>query len=200
MKYQNKIKLFVCLVTLSLALFTACEKDFPTAINNGSETFSGNVPESAVKPLRLQSTSTTIGTLNYPQNAVVDVKYFNNYNTYNGGNLNFVNGTKLQFLYGALTPPNNLNANKVEITGSIDYDIIHDELVFTFGPSGCQFQPAAELWLKYSDLVGNGVPNLYYIDANGNYVPQAPDEVNMVQKWLKIHINHFSRYAVAYGR
>ena len=200
MRTQNKIKFIVCLIVISLALFTACENDFPTAINNDSETFSGNVPESAVKPTRLQSTSTAIGTLNYPQNAEVNVRYFNNHNTYNGGNLNFVNGTKLQFLYGALTPPNNLNGNKVEITGSIDYDVVNDELVFTFGPSGCQFQPAAELWLKYDALVGSGVPNLYYIDDLGNYVPQVPDEVNTVQKWLKIYILHFSRYAVAYGR
>jgi hypothetical protein len=53
--------------------------------------------------------------------------------------------------------------------------------------------------MKYGDL-GNGNPTLYYIDANGNYIEQQPNSINHQQKWMKIYINHFSRYAIAISR
>ena len=194
MKRKNLFRIVCILLSPFILMMAACDQELPTSsISENPE-----IPELAVKIKSFDPLNTT---LNYPQSSSVNVRFFSNYNSYSGANLSFTGGTKLRFLHGVLTPPQGTPpGSAVVITGIIDYDIVNDELIFTFGPSGCQFNPAAALWLKYEDLVGNGVPNLYYIDDNGNYVLQVPDEVNTQQKWLKIYINHFSRYAVAYGR
>ena len=65
------------------------------------------------------------------------------------------------------------------------------------GPLGCQFEPAATVWFHYT---GSSVPNLYYIDENGNYVEQPPGEIDTQNQWIMLKIHHFSRYALAWSR
>ena len=82
---------------------------------------------------------------------------------------------------------------------NVDYDQVKNELIFEFGPHGCQFSPAARVKLDYNPL-GINIATLYYIDENGNYIEQTPDYININKKYMMINLDHFSRYAVAYGR
>ena len=114
--------------------------------------------------------------------------------------MNFLNGSKLYVSFDALTPPPGTpQGDPVMIGGLIEMDTLNNELLFSFGPSGCQFDPPADLWMKYGDL-GNGNPTLYYIDANGNYIEQQPYSISQQQKWMQVKIQHFSRYAIAISR
>ena len=190
----------IVLAIVSLFILSGCEKNSPVSPTDNSGNFEGYF----VKPSRFNTfttvTSDTSSPPGYPQSASVKIRYLQNHNAYNGGNLNFVNGTKLVILWNTLTPPQGTSTGSaVVITGSIDYNLVDNELIFTFGPSGCGFSPHATLWMKYGDLIGIGTPNLYYIDENGNYIEQQPDEINTDEQWMKIYIDHFSRYAVAYS-
>jgi hypothetical protein len=137
----------------------------------------------------------------YPQHASSLFQYHYGSAGYKSGILSFGNGTKLTVPEGALTPPPGTPPGlPIIIRGSIDFDAFKKELLFDFGPSGCQFDPNITLRIKYSDLSGMGIPILYYIDKKGNYIPQEPDEINLVGKWMKLHIDHFSRYAVSFSQ
>ena len=73
-----------------------------------------------------------------------------------------------------------------------------NELVFSFGPSGCQFSPAAQVKLSWKDL-DIEMPTLYYIDNNGEYIEQQPADISTRGSWMLINIHHFSRYAFAWA-
>jgi hypothetical protein len=75
---------------------------------------------------------------------------------------------------------------------------MNNTLVYTFEPSGCLFEPAATLWISWSDL-GTETANLYYVGKNGRYTEETPDEIDYEGKKFKVLIGHFSRYAVAYS-
>jgi hypothetical protein len=70
-----------------------------------------------------------------------------------------------------------------------------NELIFTFGPSGCSFYPAGKVFLSYEHL-DIDVPVLYYIAENGDYIEQSPDNIDLNQKSIVLYIDHFSRYAI----
>jgi hypothetical protein len=138
---------------------------------------------------------------NYPQSASSIFEYDFYSGEYMGGSLGFGNGTKLTVPKGALKPPPGTPVGaSIEISGLIDFDVPNRELFLEFGPSGCQFDPCITLRIKYSDLGGSGIPTLYYIDKNGNYLPQRPDEISTTEKWMKLYIDHFSRYAVSFSQ
>ena len=67
-----------------------------------------------------------------------------------------------------------------------------------FGPSGSQFSPAAVIELNWKDL-GVDSAKLYYIEENGNYIEQTPDNIDFQGKTMMIQVNHFSRYALAWS-
>ena len=48
-------------------------------------------------------------------------------------------------------------------------------------------------------LTAFALPQLFYIQDDGAYTEQKPDEVDVVNGWLKLTIHHFSRYAVAWS-
>lgn len=127
--------------------------------------------------------------------------YIDSLGYYEGGNIKFTgNKSKFNMDDSALTPPAATRKGYgVTITMNVDYDQTNNELIFEFGPHGCQFSPAAQVKLDYNPL-GIDVATLYYIDENGNYIEQLPDEINLNKKYMMITLNHFSRYAVAYGR
>ncbi len=77
----------------------------------------------------------------------------------------------------------------------VERDKFRTELKFTFGPSGASFDPPAEVWLDWKDLHSSNA-TLYYIDDNGDYIPQTPDDVDVQNKKMKLYIDHFSRYAI----
>lgn len=126
-------------------------------------------------------------------------RFNNGANQYNGGNIKFPKGHKSKFVLedSSLTPPPNIAFGEdVTITMQVDYDEDSGEMIFTFGPSGCQFSPAATIKLDYS-VLGIDIPTLYYIDENGNYIEQPIEDINVNNKWIKISVHHFSRYALA---
>jgi hypothetical protein len=114
---------------------------------------------------------------------------------YKGGNVNKQHGATLHIKDGALKPPKGTPYGAdVIITMTIKKE--EDALLFEFGPSGCEFNPNAELWFDWSSL-GTINANLYYIKKNGDYVEQEPECVDFKNKRMMIHIHHFSRYAIA---
>ena len=76
-------------------------------------------------------------------------------------------------------------------------NLISSLITAAFGPHGWQFDPPAELRIDYGNLRVEP-PALYYIE-NGEYVKQAPDHVDTKGKFMLLHFNHFSRYAVAWS-
>ena len=73
-----------------------------------------------------------------------------------------------------------------------------NELIFTFGPHGCEFILPAELCLSWKFTNSNNA-RLYYLDKHGNKREHLPDQIDIKNKRMIININHFSRYAVAYS-
>lgn len=134
----------------------------------------------------------------FPLQASAISKFSNG--TYNGTSVNIPAASFFKFENGALTPPAGtpLGAD-VEITMEVDLVKYKGDnyLEFTFGPSGCQFSPNATVTLDWSLLEFFNI-TLYYIDGN-NYIPMAPDEIDIINKKVTIYINHFSRYALSKG-
>ena len=132
----------------------------------------------------------------YPMSQEVIFLWVNPKKGFQGGQLKVENGTTFIFSGGSLTPPAGWTEDRITLSMEVDKDPVKNELIFTFGPSGCQFSPAAEVWFVYKDL-GVTAPVLYYIDANGNYIPQTPDYIDFRGNKMLLKIDHFSRYAIA---
>ena len=115
---------------------------------------------------------------------------------YKGGKIQLDQGSKLTIAKNSLTPPPGTPAG-AKVTITMNVELVNDELIFTFGPHGCQFDPPAELRIDYSDL-GVELPTLYYVE-NGEYVKQAPDHIDTRGKFMLLNFDHFSRYAVAWS-
>ena len=134
----------------------------------------------------------------YPQSASFTLLYRNNINGYKSGNVNVLGGSRLHINKGSLTPPPGTPFKQsVTITMLVEKDEVKNELIFTFGPSGCQFSPAAEVTFDWKDLGLESAPHLYYIDENGNYILQTPDNVDVQGNHITFSVDHFSRYAIA---
>ena len=115
---------------------------------------------------------------------------------YKGGKIKLDQGSKLTIAKNSLTPPPG-TPKGAKVTITMNAELVNGELIFTFGPHGCQFDPPAELRIDYGDL-GVELPALYYIE-NGEYVEQTPDHVDTQGKFMLLHFDHFSRYAVAWS-
>ena len=123
-------------------------------------------------------------------------------NVYNGGVLQIgnKNGSNFHVNGATIIPPANIPwGDPVTITMSMELNAAGNELIFDFGPSGTQFTKPARIKLDYSFLGGDN-PQLYYVDKEGNYIEQEPDQINRRKKFLYLYVDHFSRYSVAYGR
>jgi len=194
---RASFSLAILILAVFILIITSCQSNEPFEPIQNSQQPSGGEWEFAKRPIRSEKESVSNG---YPQIASLEIVWFGQQNGYSTGNLNFVNGTKLYVPFNSLTPPSGTPpCESVMINGLIEKDEVNNELIYSFGPSGCQFDPPADLWMKYGDL-GNGNPILYYIDANGNYIQQQPHDINKKQKWLQVKIHHFSRYAIGISR
>ena len=98
---------------------------------------------------------------------------------YKGGKIKLDQGSKLTIAKNSLTPPPGTPAG-AKVTITMNVELVNGELIFTFGPHGCQFDPPAELRIDYGDL-GVELPALYYVE-NGEYVKQAPDHIDVLMK------------------
>ena len=114
---------------------------------------------------------------------------------YGGGEISLSQGSSFKVFTSSLTPPDTVLGDPITITMMVDYDKSRKELKFEFGPHGCEFDPPAEVWLKWSQLNTNNV-KLYYIDDNGNYIQQNPDLIDLQGQKMLVRFPHFSRYAI----
>ena len=166
--------------------FTACTQESPLEARTTLATLN--------KRLRIATEDNLTSTA---EKGSMTSRYSKKWDAYQGGKIILSQGSQFELLYGSLTPPSDLHGQNVTISMTVVQDPLTGELLFEFGPSGCQFEPAATVWFHYT---GSSVPNLYYIDENGNYVEQPADEINMQNQWLMLKIHHFSRYALAWSR
>jgi hypothetical protein len=108
------------------------------------------------------------------------------------------NGSFLRVPIKSLRPPQDFIGKVVEITMEVTRDQESNELIFTFGPHGCEFTQPAELCLSWKTTNSSNA-TLYYLDENNNKREHIPDQIDLDNKRMIIYINHFSRYAVAYS-
>jgi len=120
--------------------------------------------------------------------------FYNKRGTWEGGSIQLSNGSTFAIERGAMTPPHPL-ASSYYLTVRADFDSLNNQIIVSFTPGGCVFDPPAELILDWTDL-GIEVASLYYINENGDYIPQTPDHINFDRRTLSIYIDHFSRYAI----
>jgi hypothetical protein len=137
----------------------------------------------------------------YPQSAAGIAEFSATRNEYNGVAITLPNGSVFYTVGGALTPPEGtVFGEPVKITFTAERDERNNELLFSFGPSGCQFSPAAEVKLSWKDLNIDTAPTLYYLESKRKRIEQLPDEIDLRGQWMIIKINHFSRYALAWSK
>jgi hypothetical protein len=204
------IKSLLLLSTLIILIgFMGCSQESPLS---SLDTPSEHVPLSlAKKPVNTARTlesstslveeSSTSGKDSYPQSASTTLRYWRKQKAYAQGSMLLLNGSQFAIPYASLTPPAGTpEGAEVTITFTVKKDEINNELIYEFGPSGCAFSPSAEVWMKWSDLLPEGNPKLFYIENDGSYVEQQPDQIDYLGQWMKININHFSRYAIAFSR
>ena len=171
------------LIALGLALnLGGCSKQSP--MQSGDNEIAGSLSKDVIYP---QSTSRTLS-------------YVLSQGGYQGGNMQVPNGSTFHLQLNALTPPQGTTlGSDVTLTMLAEKDAARNQLLFSFGPSGCQFNPPAEVWFDWTDL-GSKNAKLYYIDSDGVYHEQSPESVDFQGQRMSLRIDHFSRYAVAYSQ
>ncbi len=175
--------------------FSACSKESTMGPTVDSDQQEVGEPESLAKKGGNGGNGGNEPEYNYP--LFTDLIFLaNSKGTFQGGQLKVENGTTFSFKSGSLTPPAGWTDNQIILFMEIDIDTAKNELLFSFGPSGCEFSPSATVWFNYADL-GISVPTLYYIDSNGNYIEQAPEKIDYRGNKMLLKIDHFSRYALA---
>ena len=174
--------------------FTACTQESPLAAGSSAATLSKRRLIATADNLTGTTEDNLTGTT---EKGSMSARYYKKWDAYQGGKIILSQGSQFELLYGSLTPPPELYGQNVTLTMTVVQDPVTGELLFEFGPSGCQFEPAATVWFHYTSST---VPNLYYIDENGNYVEQPADEVDTKNQWIMLKIHHFSRYALAWSR
>jgi hypothetical protein len=182
-------KLTILTVVFALLTFWGCEKQ--NALSPINSEYSGtNSSVDFAKPGHAPNPGS------YPQFGEATVEYWSPKNFYKGTSINIPNGSNFSISHGALTPPSGIPFGEpVQITMTAEKDSVKNQLIFSFGPSGCQFDPPAAVVFDYTDL-GFELATLYYIDENGNYIPQSPDYINISNNKITIYVDHFSRYAI----
>jgi len=141
----------------------------------------------------------------FPITSVKTLEWIQDEHCYQGAYF-FAGPTKSSFFIekGSLTAPeDHLVKSPVKITYTMDKKG-NKELIYTFGPAGCTFDPPAIVTMDFTEIKSTNnscteQPKLYYICDDSTLVEQAADQINLQERWLKVKISHFSRYAIAYG-
>jgi hypothetical protein len=161
--------------------FSACSEQSPLQVENGNSNL-----------------SLAKGSI-LPQFASSNFSYLNESLGYEGGDIMLSDGTIFHIEPGAMVPPEGTpNGENLSLTMSVERRESQKggrEIRFTFGPDGCRFDPPAEVELGWFKR-GSSKPKLYYIDENGNYIEQPPDDVELLGNRLKLYIRHFSGYSL----
>ena len=199
MKTFKKISqlLAIGVLMMSFALnFSACteqspfepgdRKDLSATLNKG--------PNRGADSIVLPVADNTVGITK--EQGSMTARYSKKRDVYGGGTIVLSQGSRFELPYGSLTPPAELTGQNVTLTMTVVQDTANNELLFEFGPHGSTFEPAATVRFHYP----GSDPKLYYIEDDGTYTEQEPNEIDTVNGWLKLKIHHFSRYAVAWSR
>lgn len=208
-----KHKIFPRAVVLGMTAFSmfiiSCSADSPMKPPDEHAFTADQTPLSKKTKVNEKASNLTAGTAraamvpdrdSFPQYATHNFVSNSTTKSYSGGQLTVPGGTKLKVESGALTPPAGTpDGADVTITMLVERDSINNELVFTFGPHGSQFNPPAEIWLDYSTL-DIPVAKLYYIREDGQYILMHADVDDRQNKKMMLLIPHFSCYAIAHSR
>ncbi len=177
---------FTAILTTAFALnFNACEQSPVAPTDNGAD---ASITTLAKRGHRGRKDK------NYAFSGSKTLKFKKR--AYKGGKIRLPQGSKLKIAKNSLTPPPGTPAG-ADVTITMNAELVNGELIFTFGPHGCQFDPPAKLRIDYGDF-GVELPTLYYIE-NGEYVEQVPDHIDTQGRFMLLHFDHFSRYAVAWS-
>jgi len=196
----------IALIIAGALFFAGCEKQTPTVpydLNRNYDSASEIMGAVTSDSNENNMNSETGG--NWPLIASKTYTYNDSLGGYNGGKIEFGINNKSSFHIKdrALIPPAGPSMSPrmrdATVTMRIDYDPVAGQLLYEFGPHGCQFQPCAMLKMDYGELQIEE-PVLFYIDERGNYIKMEPHQINTNQKWIMIKLDHFSRYAVSVSR
>ncbi len=180
------------LLTAFVLNFNACTEQSP---------LESNVSEINVlsKRKRARTTETSFTDASSESSTVekgsTTCRYQKRQKSYLGGKIVLSQGSQFEVFNNSLTPPADLMGQNVTLTMAVVQAAANNELLFEFGPHGSTFEPAATIWFHYE----GSNPQLFYIQDDGAYTEQKPDEVDVVNGWLKLKVHHFSRYAVAWS-
>jgi hypothetical protein len=184
-----------CILILSLS---ACSDQFPLASQDliyvGGTLSKRSRLRASTAVVETDNSLTAIATT--VEEGSLTPRYFRRWGEYNGGKILLSQGSQFELLYGALTPPADLQGKEVTITMTCLQNNVNGEFLFEFGPHGSTFEPAATIWFHYPGTN----PKLYYIEDDGSYTEQKPDDLDTVNQWLILKISHFSRYALAWSK
>ena len=174
--------------------FNACGEQSPLESNISESNFLSKRARTAETSLAASSEQNN-GAGSTIEEGSTTCRYQKRQNSYLGGKIVLSQGSQFEVLNSSLTPPAELMGQNVTVTMTVVQDAANNELLFEFGPHGSTFEPAATVWFHYP----GSNPKLYYIEDDRTYTEQKPDEVDLVNGWVMLKINHFSRYAVAWS-
>ena len=199
-KFKNRfVSLTAGIIITGLALsFNACTEQTPLSSDDNETNVS--ITALAKKDGKGNGKGNGDGSdqkfdIGYPQSASNTFKLQGR--GYTGGFVTVPNMSELFVSRNSLTPPPDVPWGK-DVTITMTVDKVNNQLIFSFDPHGCTFSKPAEIYFNWSDL-GVEVAKLYYIDENGHYIEQQPDDINFQGKWMSLYVDHFSRYAVGWG-
>jgi hypothetical protein len=196
--------LIATLVITLTFLFTACETQSPfetqdhASANYDAQANVNNKKVKAVDPVEVSAEEASAFE-SYKLSGEVTIEYNKIVGVYESGRIELADKSSLKIKEGSLVPPSVIKYKKpVTITMEMARTA-ENEVNFTFGPHGTQFTEPAEIIISYESLEKSDV-KLYYIEDNGSYQEQNPDQIDVKNKKMYLYVDHFSRYAVAYGR
>lgn len=184
MSFLNKWILVISYSATALIIISACSKD-SEILSLESKSQAGNNEAKLID-----------GSL-YEEGSFLS-EYVEDKDFYKPVLISISNGSFLRIPNKSLLPPEDLVGKDVEITMTVTNDVENNELLFQFGPHGCEFIIPAELCLSWKTTNSKNA-TLYYLDEQGNRNEHLPDQIDILNKRMIININHFSRYAVAYS-
>ncbi len=183
------------LLTAFALNFSACTEQSPLESNISETNFFSKRGRTTETTLTAASSEQDDGTGSTVEKGSTTCRYQKRQKSYLGGKIVLSQGSQFEVLNHSLTPPADLMGQNVTLTMAVVQAAANNELLFEFGPHGSTFEPAATIWFHYE----GSNPQLFYIENDGTYTEQKPDEVDVVNGWLKLNVHHFSRYAVAWS-
>ena len=130
------------LVTGLALTFNACEQSPVAPAENGADASITTLAKKSHKDKKGHKDK------NYAYSGSKTLKFKKG--AYKGGKIQLDQGSKLTIAKNSLTPPPG-TPDGAKVTITMNVELVNGELIFAFGPHGCQFDPPAELRIDYGD-------------------------------------------------